>query len=105
MPRRKTGFGRKGSVTSISSVRFDSDINSDCATVAFTKQAQTLDYRHGFAVDFIDDRNGEDLACSGGDEEHSSGHLFSKIIWLAIKVSSKEQFIREKPGCRIVSMT
>ncbi len=100
----RAGFGRKGSVTSISRVRFDSYINSDCAMVAFTRQAQTLDYRHGFAVNFIDDWNGEDLACSGGDEEHLSGRLFSKIIWPAIKVSSKEQFIHEKPRCRIVSM-
>ncbi len=71
-------------------MRLDSVINSDCAMVAFTRQAQTLDYHHGFAVDFIDDWNGEDLACSGRDEEHLSGHLFSKIIWLAIKVSLKE---------------
>ncbi len=30
------------------------------------------------AADFIDERNGED----GGDEEHSSGRLFDKIVWL-----------------------
>ncbi len=73
--------------------------------VAFTRQAQTLDYCHSFAVDSIDDQNGEDLACSGGDKEHSSGRLFSKIIWPAIKVSLKEQFICEKLRCHIISMT
>ncbi len=31
-----------------------------------------------YAADFIDERNGED----GGDEEHSSGRLFDKIIRL-----------------------
>ncbi len=43
-----------------------------------------------YAVEFVDKGNGEDLACSGGDEEHWFSHLFSKTYWLAIKVSSKE---------------
>ncbi len=55
-----------------------------------------------YAADLIDERNGEDFACDGGDEDNSSVCLLSKIILLASKVLSKEQLLHGKPRCGIV---